>query len=161
MKHLIKLIMCAFLAIASVSNTLAFTKTKPNVEVNGQTFKLDGKMYNSSEFHGCPNNLSFLEVADFIYIFPLPEGDSDYCEIYTLNNGNYAVMHGYTYYEFNSKKCKKTPQKYTDTCKVSNCNIVSDCEVYNVDPFSEGKKVVYMYTEDKENKTYIVVFGKK
>lgn len=160
MKGLIKLLMCAAIALIATPNILASSKNvKPKVQ--GQIITLDGIAYDASDFSGYPKTLDFLETADFLYILPLPQGKGDYCYIYKLKNSNYAILYDTTFYEFNHKKCNKKPKKYKDTpnSKIRSGNEIINCEVFEVNPFTEGKTVAYMYAENKTG-TYIVVFGK-
>ena len=152
--------MCATALIAT-TNVLASSKNvKPTVK--GQIFTLEGITYDASDFAGYPENLDFLETADFLYVLPLPKGKGDYCYIYKLKNSNFAILYDKTYYEFNHKKCNLKPKKYKESpnSKIKNGDEIINVEVFEVNPFSEGKKVAYMYAENKTG-TYIVVFGKK
>ena len=149
--------MCATALIAT-TNVLASSKNvKPTVK--GQIFTLEGITYDASDFAGYPENLDFLETADFLYVLPLPKGEGDYCYIYKLKNSNFAILYDKTYYEFNHKKCNKTPKQYKEDCQITQGEEVFSCEVFKVNPFTEGKTIAYMYAENKSG-TYIVVFGK-
>lgn len=154
MRNFINFVIVCVFAMVSTS---AMAETKP-VVVKGEKVIIKGVSYDMSEYI-FKDALKTIAEADYCYVFPFPEGSGDYCYMMVLENGNFGIEYGTTFYEFNSQVCNLVPKKRNRETQYTYMDYESYGNFFD-NAFAQGKKIAYTYV-DRGGENYIVVYGKR
>jgi len=129
----------------------------PEVSFKGTELSINGVSYSIKGYKYQDGAYSAVKNADFVYVVPMPEGYAgDWCDFIQFENGDVAIEYARSYYVFTDKgisECRKLEEN-------NFIYLFDGYSFYGDNPFEVGNKVGYFYA-DKNDKTHIVIFGKK